>query len=145
MLVNGRPFSWSELAINAKGTRYYECKSFSYKHGMERGIQWGTAQANLGVTKGRYTPEASIELGMGDALAFKKDLGDGWLNVQFHVTATFGSDDGLERHVVNFEAKLKEDAFDGSAGVEPMSIKLPLQVIGRITEDGKDPIGSATA
>ena len=141
-IVNGRPFSFGSLAISCGGTRYYEIKAFSFKHGVTRGEMRGTAQGVLGLTKGQYKPEASLEMGCSDAWAMKKDLGDGWMNKPLHVTATFGSDDGTEMHTVNFDGKLKEDGTDGSNGTEPMSTKFAFDVIGRITEDGRDPLGA---
>ena len=69
-------------------------------------------------------------------------LGDGYMNEQFHVTASFGADDGTDMHTVDFDAKLKGDNLDASVGSEPMTIKLDLDIIGRITRDGLDPLGT---
>lgn len=143
--INGRPYSFASLALSANRTRYYEVKAASFKHGMSRGEQRGTAQGVLNLTRGQYKPEASFELGLSDAWAFKADLGDGWMNKQFHVTLTFGSDDGTDMHVVNYDGKLKEDAFDGSNTTEAMTQKFPIDVIGRIKEDGRDPLGAGVA
>ncbi len=146
MYVNGVPYSFSSLGIAAGpimgGARqYYEAQAISYKHGMERGELRGNSQGLLGVTNGQYKPEASMEFGLDAAFSFKRSLGDGWMNVPFHVTLTFGSDDGTRMHIVNFDAKLKEDSVDGSKGVEPMTGKMPMQVLGTINEDGMDPLG----
>jgi hypothetical protein len=143
--INGRPYSWASLAVVANNTQFYQVKSASFKNSMERGILEGTAQGELGVTKGKYKPEAAFELALDDAFAFKQGLGDGYLNVQFHVTLSFGSDDGTDNHVVDYDARLKEDAWDGSSGTEPMTAKFPLQVIGRIIVDGLDPVGQGNA
>lgn len=143
--INGLAYSWAQLAVSANGTRYYQVQSANFKNAMARGELRGTAQAILDKTKGQYTPDASFELAMDDAFAFKQDLGDGYMNVQFHVTLSFGSDDGTDNHQVDYDAKLKEDAWDGSQDTKAMTMKFPLDVMGRIISDGLDPIGAGDA
>lgn len=143
--INGVPYSWASLALNAGGTQYYQAKSASYANDMERGVLEGTAQNELGVTKGKYKPSAAFELALDDGWSFRKQLGDGYMNQQFHVTLSFGADDNSVTHTVEYDAKLAKDAWDGSSGTDPMYNKFDLKVIGRIVVDGLDPIGQASA
>lgn len=144
-IINGTPYSWASFAVALNGTRYYQIQSASFKNSMEHSDLRGTGQGVFGVTKGQHSADASVEMGASDAFAFRADLGDGYMNVRFPVTLTYGADDGSDSHAVTFTASLKEDSWDGSQDTKATTFKLPFKVIGRISVDGLDPIGSASA
>lgn len=140
-LINGRSYSFSEIAVSMNGLRFLTIKSLSVSDSVERGKLRGNCRSVLSKTVGVYDNEASIEVGFDEYWNFIRFLGDGYLNKQFHVNANFGADDGLDNHSIDFDAKIKKDGFDGSQSPEPLTVKFELDPIGRISRDGLDPVG----
>jgi hypothetical protein len=131
LLVNGRRFSHASLEITLKGIKgsseiFIDVQEVSYADALEIVFVYGTNQAPLGATKGKYEPaEAVLKMGKSAIQKFLAKVGDGWLGSNLSVVIKY-SDEGEAQIVDSFVGPiigLDDSSSDGPDPIQP-SIKL---------------------
>ena len=151
-LINGQAFGYAEVAFSIDGVTYTAIKSINYKDSIDRGKLRGTSMKILARTSGQYDAEADFEVAEKDFRELLALMGDGYMKKTIFVCVTYTTDDGINllpgvstnTHRDTFFAKFKGVENALSQGTDPLTVKIPLDVIGTILRDGVDPLGLFT-
>ncbi len=63
-LVNGKRYSFASIELRLLNKRYFGVKEINYKDKLEPGEMRGTSPLKLGRTRGKYTADGSITMGL---------------------------------------------------------------------------------
>lgn len=125
-VINGVSHSWADVSIDLNGEIFVGVLALNYSSALEPGEVRGTGPEVLAHTRGDATHEGSLELLKADGEAFLAALGDGFGEVRFTVTASYGAE-GLP--VVTdrlIGCRIKNLSQDGAQGTDPSKITLDL-------------------
>jgi len=134
-LVNGVMYDFSSITAMLGATPYGGFKSISYKDSLEGELQYGTFAQAVGVTRGQYKPEASLEVYLADWYALIAALGDGFGVKTFPITVLY-DENGTSHVDVLPSVRIKGNAKDYKPGADGLSVKVDLIVIAPIEYDG---------
>lgn len=135
----GEAFSFVQIELYVNDVPIAGIKGISYKDNLTRGDVYGTASVQLGLTRGKYKADASIEFYKRAYLvAFLNLLGPGWRQVQMPIVVNYGpNDDGLIQTDTIPVAIVNENASDNSeSDGDPLSNKVSFYVPQQILWGG---------
>ncbi len=131
-LINGRRFSHASIETSITGIKgsseiFLDIQEVSYSDALEVSFVYGTNQAPLGSTKGKYEPgEASLKMGKSSVQRLIAKLGDGWLGSNLRVVVKY-SDEGESQCVDEFLGPITGLEDSSSAGPEAVQPTLKVK------------------
>lgn len=137
LLVNGRRFSHASLEITLQGVKgsaeiFIDVQEVSYGDSLEIVFVYGTNQAPLGATKGKYEPaDAVLKMSKSAIQKVIEKIGDGWLGSSLQVVIKY-SDEGEKQIVDSFVGpitKLDDSSSDGPDPIQPSITLKPFYVL----------------
>jgi hypothetical protein len=145
-LINGNRYDYSSVDIRIAGKSFRGVKSISYKDSLEPGEVFGTHAQALGVTRGQYKAEGSVEV-------YKEELDDiltalsalppgGYLESRFNVEVHYAEAPAaptVTDKLIGCRVKAVDE--NHQSGTDPLSVKLDLYV-QHVERHGKNPLGS---
>lgn len=134
-LINGVMYDFSSATAMLGPTPYGGFKAISYKDSLEGDLQYGSFAQAIGVTRGQYKAEASMEMYLEDWYALITELGDGFGTTFFPITVLFEED--VNSHVDELPSvRIKGQAKDYKPGADGLTVKVDLIVLEPILYDG---------
>lgn len=140
-LVNGNRYSWASVEIAVNNLRLKGVKELSFKNGLEPGEMRGTGPQKLGRTRGDLKPEAAITLYMQEFYALQAALGEGYMEVEFGIVASFSDRNQPIVTVEIIGCRIKSEDHSFSQGTDALTVKCDLDVMMVITNGVKPIIG----
>lgn len=138
--INGNRYSWASVEITVDGTKFYGCKSISYKASLKPGKMRGTSVEYQGRTRGEAENEGSIEFYKEEFAELLDSLEDGFLEATFDVQISYSETD--QSPVVTDEligCRITSVDESHSEGPDPLTVKCDLDVM-RIKLFGYDAV-----
>lgn len=95
LLINGRRFSHASIELALQGVNgsseiFVDVQEISYSDALEVSFVYGTNQAPLGSTKGKYEPgECSLKMGKSSVQKLLAKIGNGWLGSNLRVVVKY--------------------------------------------------------
>lgn len=137
---NGKRHDWSSIKFDIQGARMRGLKDLSYKHSLEPGELRGTAAQVLGRTLGTYSAEASFTCALAEYQALITEMGTGYLEQEFNITAKYAVAKGDPINTVEIlGCRIKSADNSHSQSNEPLMVKVELSVM-LIRENGINPM-----
>jgi hypothetical protein len=129
-LVNGYYHQFASIELDLDGDTVVGFTAIEYSDNIERGDVRGARRQRLGVTRGEYKADASLEMYRRDFYELLNRLGDGWMDRVFPIHVTYGEDGQplVTDELVRCRFKGTENSHQ--QGNDPLKIKLPLDVDG---------------
>jgi hypothetical protein len=133
--INGYAYDYSAISISVAGISFSGINSISYSDGVERTKIYGTGPKPMGVTRGQYSAEGSMEFYKHEWDRFASSIKNIY-DVIFDVTVTYKT----PGQQINFD-KLVQCRIDkvensGSAGSDGLMVPVTLNVMD-IIRNGK--------
>lgn len=136
-LINGRRYSFSSIEVDVNGRKYTGVKSISYNDGLDPGMARGTSPIPLGHTEGDYEAEASMTMFRAEFDTMLSQLGDGYGEVSFPITATYAAQ-GQPTVTDRLPAvRIKKVTNSNEQGNDPTEVELELVVMTPIERNGR--------
>jgi hypothetical protein len=139
-LVNGVRYDFSSLTIVLNTKRVLGCSEVNYKQTLEPGVGYGTHPQALFDTRGQLKVEASCTLYRDEFDDLIQTLGNGFLEKRFDFLVHYQEDPRPMKTDTIRRAKMKGPEFGGSAGSDPLEVKVDLHVILPILINGINPL-----
>lgn len=126
-LINGRRFSHASIETSIQGVAgsseiFIDIQEVSYSDALELSFVYGTNQAPLGATKGKYEPgEAALKMGKSSVQKLIAKIGNGWLGSNLKVVVKY-SDVGEPQCIDEFLGPivgLEDSSSEGPDAVQP--------------------------
>lgn len=142
-LVNGFRFDWSSAVVKFGGALFYGVKSITYKHSVDPGKVRGNRAQVVGVTRGEYNAEGSVELYKSEydelttALAMK---GRGFFGQFFETSVSYS--EAPDMPVITdllHGCRLISAENSHSEGSDALVVRCDLLIMS-IAENGKSPL-----
>jgi hypothetical protein len=131
-LINGNRLSYASVEVNVAGTPYRGVKSVTYKNAVERQKVFGTSSRALGRTRGKYDPDASIEVFKEEAVAIRAQLAalgaGGYGETTFDIAVSY-AEGGLTVTDKLYGCLINDDEDSHSQGADGLTEKWTLSVI----------------
>lgn len=132
VLINGRRYSHAsiELALQmdtGSSEIFVDVQEVSYSDALELSFVYGTNQAPLGATKGKYEPgEATLKMGKSSLQRLIAKKGKGWLGSNLKVVVKY-SDVGEPQIVDEFLGPITGLDDSSSEGPDPIQPSLKIK------------------
>src|SRR5687767_2875869 len=88
-LINGHRYDWSSAVIKLGGVLFNGITELTYRHALEPGELRGNRAQIIGRTRGSYSAEGSITLAKLEYADLIRQLGDGYMEKAFDITASY--------------------------------------------------------
>jgi hypothetical protein len=142
--INGVRYDFSSVEINVNGRIVTGVKSINYKNTKKPGAVSGTSAQKNGRTRGKYEPEAGIEMYRQEADELRAALGNGYMEVAFDIVVHY-ADDGQPTVTDRIRGCLiADESFEGSEGSDALTVKFELDVIA-VLPGGLSPLRTLSA
>lgn len=136
-IINGHFPDWSSVEFKFNGRIYTLVKSFNYSDNIDEVQPRGNNPEPVGGTRGEYKAEGDVEFYIDEFKRIVADLGDGWRERRFLVTAAYR--DGEQPVTTDTIIGVRILGVDASqsAGTDPLVRKCKLSIL-KIKWAGKE-------
>jgi hypothetical protein len=144
-LINGVRYDFSSVTFNFNGTlQSAGIKALNYKHSLTPGEVRGNRPQVVGRTRGKYEAEGGFEMFKDEYQNFITNLGTGYLEKAFDITACFNDLSNKSLVVMDIlrGCRIKSDEDTFSEGGEPQVVKVELSVLS-VIRNGLAPFNPA--
>jgi hypothetical protein len=139
--VGGVAPDFSSITIYIRGKPFIGVTAIDYSATREPGKLKGTSPRVLARTRGEITFSGSMTLNREDAAELRKQLGPGYMEVDFDITVTYKYKGGTLTEDKITGACITEDSDSNSSGTDPLQTEFTLDIL-EITKSGVSPIAA---
>lgn len=130
-LVNGSPYDFSSVELDADGDRINGFKSVEYGDNVERGDVRGNKPWSLGMTRGQYkVDDPSVEMYRADFEELVRKFGSGFYTRQFRLLVSYSNDGQAVTTDTLVRCRFKKRNNSHSQGSDPLTVKVDLDCEG---------------
>lgn len=144
-LIRGHKYSFSSIELSvvragAKAEIFVNVSEIAYNDSLEDELIYGTNQAPLGRTAGKYNPgDVTLTIGKADFSKLQSDLGDGWLGSVLDIVVKYSeSEEGIVTDEI-IGAKIMGAQNQHASGAEGLQVQVTLKPM-LIKHNGKTPL-----
>lgn len=137
-LLNGYKHSFASIELNIAGKRYNGFTTLNYSDDVERSDVRGNHAIRRGRTKGQYSCEGSITIESEEHETLLADLGDGFYDAGFDITATYADDSAPTITDKLIGCQFAGTGRSNSEGSDGLGVELDLDIT-YIMWNGKKP------
>lgn len=136
-LINGYIYDHGDLTIKVDGKQIDDIKEIKYSTKREVGKFRGTSPVARGRTRGTVDFEGSMVMLRSTLDALIAEWGDGWMEKEFDITATFGNDGQPLNTDTLIRCCIISDEISSSEGADPNEVSVGLDILN-IKRNGKN-------
>lgn len=146
-LIRGHKYSYSSIELSLvragqKAEIFVDVSAINYGDSLEDEYLYGTNQAPLGRTAGRYNPgEVTLTMGKKSFSELQASIGDGWLGAILDIIVKFSEpDEGLVTDEI-IGAKITGVSNAHASGPEALMVEVTLKPM-LIKQNGTTPLAN---
>lgn len=141
--INGNVYSWSSIELKLDGEPYVGVTKIKYSEKIERALVYGLGKSfkPIGMTRGKYSADASLTMrkhsaeALRKALAAKSSDGATFGEVAFQAVVSYSEpDSNQEPIVVEINGcRIAGSGGDHSEGADGLEEEVPLTILNIVT------------
>ena len=141
--INGYAYDYSCISISISGKTFSGISSISYSDSVERSKIYGTGPKPIGVTRGQYSAEGSMELYKHEFDRLASSVTN-IFDIIFDVTVTYKTPGQQITYDKLVQCRIDKVENSGSAGSDALMVPLTLNILD-IVRNGKSGMAESDA